>query len=129
MDPKLIVLDEPTAMLDPLGRNEVISTVYQLCREKRITVVLITHHMEECIRADRLIVMSNGKICMDGTPAYVFSQKEKLTAEGLDVPETARIISDLNQSGFGLPTGALSIEDCAFEIAAALQRRKSSWQQ
>ena len=124
MNPKIIVLDEPTAMLDPQGRKEVISTVFQLCREKGITVVLITHHMEECILSDRLIVMSDGSVSLDGSPAQVFSEIGKLEEMGLDVPETARVISDLNKSGFNLPKEALTPEECAREIALALYRGK-----
>ncbi len=124
MKPQIIVLDEPTAMLDPQGRREVISTVQRLCRENGITVVLITHHMEECILADRVIIMSGGRISMDGTPARIFSQSVKLEAEGLDVPETARIIEDLNRCGFELPITALTTEKCAEEIARAIHRRR-----
>ena len=111
MQPEIIVLDEPTAMLDPRGRDDVIETVTELCREKGITVVLITHHMKECIGADRLVVMSNGRIITEGTPQSVFSQVELMDGEGLSVPETTRILHDL-----GLPTEALSIEDTAKEI-------------
>lgn len=112
MQPKIIVLDEPTAMLDPMGRKDVIDTVTALCREKRMTVVLITHHMEECIGADRLIVMSNGKIVTEGTPNEVFSQVELMDREGLSVPETTRILYDL-----GLPLDSLSIKETAKEIS------------
>lgn len=120
MEPKLIVLDEPTAMLDPLGRQEVISTVMRLCREKGMTVVLITHHMDECIDADRLIVMSNGYIAADGSPAEVFSQVELMEREGLSVPETTRLLYELNGRGFDLPLSALSVEDCAEHICNSL---------
>lgn len=116
MEPKIIVLDEPTAMLDPTGRKEVISTVTALCREKNITVVLITHHMEECIGADRLIVMSNGEIAADGTPAQVFSQVELMEREGLDVPETTRLLYELNRHGLDLPLSALTADECADSI-------------
>lgn len=120
MEPKLIVLDEPTAMLDPLGRQEVISTVMRLCREKGMTVVLITHHMDECIDADRLIVMSNGYIAADGSPAEVFSQVGLMEREGLSVPETTRLLYELNGRGFDLPLSALSVEDCAEHICNSL---------
>ena len=116
MQPRIIVLDEPTAMLDPQGRQEVISTVTRLCRERGMTVVLITHHMEECIGADRLIVMSNGSIVADGSPQAVFSQVELMEREGLDVPETTRVLHEL-----GLPTDALDPETCAERIAARLR--------
>ena len=91
MQPRCIVLDEPTAMLDPVGRREVISTVTRLCREEGITVVLITHHMSECIGADRLVVMSEGRIVADGTPREVFAQVELLRSEGLSVPVTTEL--------------------------------------
>ena len=116
MDPKIIVLDEPTAMLDPIGREEVISTVTRLCREKGMTVVLITHHMDECIGADRLIVMSNGSIVADGVPAEVFADIELMEREGLTVPETTRLLYDLKQRGMDLPLTALDVESCAKEI-------------
>lgn len=116
MQPKIIVLDEPTAMLDPQGRREVVSTVTRLCREKGMTVVLITHHMDECIGADRLIVMSKGKITADGTPAEVFSQVELLEREGLSVPETTKLLWELNQAGLALPLSALSTAECAEAI-------------
>ena len=113
MQPDIIVLDEPTAMLDPQGREEVISTITRLCREKGMTVVLITHHMYECINADRLIVMSNGhKIC-EGSPLEVFSQKELMQSEGLDVPETVLLLSELKEAGLDIKAQALSVADCA----------------
>ena len=116
MEPEVLVLDEPTAMLDPQGRGEVIQTVTRLCREKGMTVVLITHHMEECIGADRLVVMSNGAIVADGSPAEVFSQVELMEREGLDVPETTRVLHEL-----GLPTETLDAESCARLIAEKLR--------
>ena len=128
MQPELIVLDEPTAMLDPKGRAEVISTVQRLCRENGMTVVLITHHMDECIDADRLIVMSNGRIAADGSPAEVFSHVKEMEDEGLDVPETVRIVRDLNDCGFALPTDLLHTEECADAIAAAVLQRRAAWQ-
>ena len=117
MQPEVIVLDEPTAMLDPKGRREVIDTVTKLCREKGITVVLITHHMSECIDADRLIVMSNGDVVADGTPQEVFSQVELMHSEGLAVPATTELMWQLNKKGFNLPLTALGIADCAEQIA------------
>ena len=117
MQPEVIVLDEPTAMLDPKGRREVIDTVTKLCREKGITVVLITHHMSECINADRVAVMSNGEIVADGTPQAVFSQVELMHSEGLADPATTEIMWQLNKNGFALPLSALGIADCAKEIA------------
>ena len=116
MEPKIIVLDEPTAMLDPIGREEVISTVTRLCREKGMTVVLITHHMDECVGADRLIVMSNGSIVADGLPAEVFADIDLMEREGLAVPETTRLLYDLKQRGMDLPLTALDVDACAKEI-------------
>ena len=121
MEPQCIVLDEPTAMLDPSGRREVVQTATRLCREKGITVILITHHMDECVSADRLIVMSKGKILLDGAPKDVFQQRETLRAEGLTVPTTTALLQDLKAAGLAVPTDALSIEDCADAIAAALK--------
>ncbi len=119
MQPRIIVLDEPTAMLDPQGRGEVISTITRLCRERGMTVVLITHHMEECIGADRLLVMSYGKIAADGTPGEVFSQVELMESKGLSVPETTRLCWDLNRAGFSLPLDSLDVEKCADMICSA----------
>lgn len=122
MEPKIIVLDEPTAMLDPRGRAEVISTVTRLCRENGMTVVLITHHMDECVGADRLVVMSNGRVVADGSPAQVFSQVELMESEGLDVPETTRLMYELNREGFSLPLDCLGVEDCAGAIVKAFNK-------
>ena len=122
MQPRIIVLDEPTAMLDPQGRGEVVRTITRLCREKGMTVVFITHHMEECIGADRLIIMSGGAIIADGKPAEVFSQVELMEREGLDVPETIRLLYELGREGWDLPTDALEIEDCADRIAKCMKR-------
>ena len=120
MQPRCIVLDEPTAMLDPIGRREVVSTVTRLCREEGITVVLITHHMSECVGADRLIVMSEGRVVADGTPRSVFSQVELLRSEGLDVPATTEFIYELDGEGWDLPLEALTVDECADAIMAAL---------
>lgn len=121
MQPQCIVLDEPTAMLDPVGRREVISTVTRLSREQGITVVLITHHMSECVGADRLIVMSEGNVIADGTPREVFSQVELLKSEGLSVPETTELIYELDRDGWDLPLTALTVDECADAIMAALR--------
>ena len=120
MQPKIIVLDEPTAMLDPQGRAEVVSTVSKLCREKGMTVILITHHMDECVDADRLIVMSNGHIVADGSPEKVFSMVELMEKEGLTVPETTRVLYELRGQGIDVPLDALRVEDCARAIAAEI---------
>ena len=121
MQPDIIVLDEPTAMLDPQGREEVIATVTRLCRENGMTVILITPHMDECVGADRLVVMSEGRIAADGSPREVFSQVELMEREGLTVPETTRLLFDLRAEGFDLPLDALETETCADVIAAALR--------
>ena len=121
MEPEVIVLDEPTAMLDPKGRREVIDTVTKLCREKGITIVLITHHMSECIDADRLVVMSNGYIVAEGTPQEVFSEVELMRREGLAVPATTEVMYELNKNGFNLPLDALSVEACAKKIANSVK--------
>ena len=121
MEPEVIVLDEPTAMLDPRGRREVIDTVTRLCREKGITVVLITHHMEECIGADRVVVMSNGNIIADNTPEKVFSQVELMQGEGLTVPATTQLMYELNKNGWHLPLEVLGIKECAKEIAKEIK--------
>ena len=120
MRPRCIVLDEPTAMLDPHGREEVISTIERLNREMGITVVLITHHMTEAIRAQRGIVMDAGRILADGTPKEVFPQVELLESVGLTVPATTKVLYALNQVGFDLPLDALSTEECAQVLLAAI---------
>lgn len=113
MEPKCIVLDEPTAMLDPRGRREVMETVGRLNREKGITVVLITHHMDEAAQAGRVVVLHKGNIAADGAPQQVFSQVELMHSIGLAVPDTVELCYALNQEGFHLPLDALDIENCA----------------
>ena len=113
MEPKCIVLDEPTAMLDPKGRKEVMDSILRLNREKGITVVLITHHMEEAALAQRVIVLSKGKVAADGTPEAVFSQVDLLHSIGLSAPDTVELCRELNQHGYDLPLDRLSIENCA----------------
>ena len=113
MEPKCIILGEPTAMLDPRGRREVMEPVMKLNREKRITVVLITHHMDEAAKADRVVVLSKGKVAADGTPKEVFSQVELLHSIGLAAPETVELCYELNQMGFDLPLTCLEPEECA----------------
>ena len=119
MLPKCIVLDEPTAMLDPQGRREVLETVHRLNRERGITVILITHHMREAVDADRVIVMSGGKILADGTPRQVFSQVELLQSAQLTVPETTQLLYALRQQGVDVPLDALSVEECVQAIYRA----------
>ena len=121
MEPDCIVLDEATAMLDPVGRQEVLSTIHRLNREKHITVVLITHHMNEAEQADRVLVMKSGKVAMDGAPREVFSQVEALRDMGLTVPDTVDLLDRLRHQGVDVPLDALSGEECADAIAAALQ--------
>jgi len=113
MEPKCIVLDEPTAMLDPKGRREVIQTIGQLNREKGITVVLITHHMDEAAQAQRVVVLHQGSVAADGTPEQVFSQVELLHNIGLAAPETVELCYELNRNGFHLPLDRLDYEQCA----------------
>lgn len=113
MKPKCIVLDEPTAMLDPKGRREVVETVSKLNKDKKITVVLITHHMDEAAKAQRVIVLHKGKVALDGTPKDVFSQVQALHDMGLAAPETAELCWELNKQGFELPLDRLSPEECA----------------
>ncbi|NCB50366.1 MAG: energy-coupling factor transporter ATPase [Clostridia bacterium] len=120
MNPRCVVLDEPTAMLDPVGRREVVTAVTRLCRENGMTVVFITHHMSECVGADRLIVMSEGRIIADGSPREVFSRIDLLKKEGLAVPATTELLSGLRDAGMELPLDALTIEECAEAIAEKL---------
>ena len=119
MQPQVLVLDEPTAMLDPAGRAEVMRTVETL-RRQGVTVVLITHHMTECIHCDRLIIMADGQVVMDGKPGDIFSRVEELRARELDVPETVSILYELRKAGLDVPLNALDTEDCAQAIAAML---------
>ena len=121
MEPKCIVLDESTAMLDPSGRREVLDTVKKLNREKGITVVLITHHMDEAAMADRLIVMDGGKMVMDGVPREILTRRDELRAIGLDVPHTVDLLHSLREDGFDVPLDALSVEDCAAAISESLK--------
>ena len=113
MEPRCIVLDEPTAMLDPKGRKDVIDTVKNLNKEKGITVILITHHMDEAAQAGRVVVLNKGKIAADGTPREVFSQVKLLHDIGLAAPEGVELCWALNQKGFQLPLTALEPEECA----------------
>ncbi len=113
MEPKCIILDEPTAMLDPRGRREVLETIEKLNREKGITVILITHHMDEAAKAQRVVVLDKGNIVADGTPKNVFSQVELLHSVGLSAPETVELCWKLNQLGGKLPLDCLSPEECA----------------
>ena len=117
MRPQCIVLDEATAMLDPIGRSEVISTIERLNRDEGITVVLITHHMNEAEHADRVIVMNEGRVAMDGAPREVFAQVEKLKSIGLTVPDTVELLYELRGTGCDLPLTAVTVDECADAIA------------
>ena len=120
MAPECIVLDEATAMLDPAGRREVLSAIRALNQERGITVVLITHHMDEAMDADRLIVMNDGKLVMDGAPAEVFTRVEALRAMGLAAPDTVELLYGLRQGGMDVPLDALTVDECADAICKAL---------
>ncbi|MCR5552682.1 MAG: energy-coupling factor transporter ATPase [Oscillospiraceae bacterium] len=122
MQPTCIVLDEPTAMLDPRGREEVIETVSRLNRERGITVVLITHHMSEAVNADRVIVMHQGGVLLDGSPREVFTQVQTLREAGLDVPQTTELLYELKNLGWDVPLDALSEAECAAAILKVLRR-------
>ncbi|MBO5908981.1 MAG: energy-coupling factor transporter ATPase [Clostridia bacterium] len=122
MQPKCLVLDEPTAMLDPRGRKEVIDTVIRLNKEKNITVILITHFMEEAQLSDRVIVLSNGKIISDGNPNSVFCDTEKLHQAGLSVPQTTDLLAKLSDSGINVTRSSISPDDCAQTIIEAISK-------
>ncbi len=122
MEPECIVLDESTAMLDPNGRKEVLSTVKELNREKGITIVLITHHMSEAAMADRVVVMDGGSVAMDGTPRQILTRMEELRAIGLDVPHTVELLHGLRAEGFDVPVDALTVSECADVICDALKK-------
>jgi energy-coupling factor transport system ATP-binding protein len=124
MHPKCLVLDEPTAMLDPKGRREVIDTVMRLNREEKVTVVLITHFMNEAVQADRVVVMDHGAIVMDGTPKEVFSQIELLKSVRLDVPQAAELIYELRNNGLNLPDGILTVEECVTALSKLLEESR-----
>ena len=111
MKPKVILMDEPTAMLDPVGRKEVLETVHELNREEGITVVLITHYMEEVTDVDRIVVMDHGKIVMNDTPKKIFSQADKIREYGLQVPEVTRLAMELKEAGLPVPDGILTVEE------------------
>ena len=120
MLPECIVLDEATAMLDPIGRREVLNVIEGLHREKDVTVVLITHHMNEAENADRVIVMDHGRVAMDGTPKQVFARAEELKALGLTVPDTVALLRELKANGLDVPVDALTVEECADAIMKVL---------
>ncbi len=121
MEPKCIVLDEPTAMLDPKGRREVLQTISKLNRDKKITVVLITHHMDEAAKAQRVVVLHKGSTVLDGTPQEVFSHVQQLHEIGLAAPETVELCWELNKDGFQLPLDRLDAEECAQTLYEVLK--------
>ena len=121
MEPKCIVLDEPTAMLDPRGRREVMETILRLNREKGITIVLITHHMDEAAQAERVVVMSNGQIAADGRPEEVFSNVQLMHDIKLAAPDTVELCWELNKLGFDLPLDRLNCDDCAQALYDAVK--------
>ena len=120
MEPDCIVLDEPTAMLDPQGRQEVLDTIHRLNREKGITIILITHYMDEAVDADRVVVMDDGRILTDGNPREVFPQVELLREHALDVPQATELIYELKKAGVELPAAILKEEECAEAIGKLL---------
>ena len=121
MEPDCIVLDEPTAMLDPRGRKEVLDTIHSLNRERGITIVLITHYMDEAVSADRVVVMDNGEILTEGTPREVFSKVELLKTHALDVPQATELIYRLKSGGYNLPDGILDEEECVAALCTLLE--------
>ncbi len=124
MEPECLVLDEPTAMLDPKGRTEIISTIKRLNKEKNLTVVLITHYMEEAAQADRVVVMQEGKIVLDDTPKKVFSKVEKIKQIGLDVPQVNELFYQLKKRGFSLPDDIITTEEAAKELFKLLEGKQ-----
>ena len=124
MKPRCIVLDEPTAMLDPVGRGEVLDAIIRLNRQEGISVILVTHHMEECIGADRLLIMSGGSIIMDGSPREIFPRVEDMEAAHLGVPDTTRLLYELNREGCSLPLEAVTTEECAQALFRAFGHKE-----
>ncbi len=124
MEPECIVLDEPTAMLDPQGRREVMDTIVKLNREKKITIILITHYMDEAALADRLVVLDGGKILTEGTPKEVFSQVELLKRHSLDVPQSTELAHKLKSSGFDIEGTPLDVPECVEAIVSVLDKKK-----
>jgi energy-coupling factor transport system ATP-binding protein len=124
MKRKCVIFDESTAMLDPLGRQDVMNTAMKLNREDGITVILITHYMSEAALADRIIVMDHGKILRDGTPSEVFSDPEAMWDAGLDVPQTTELLYKMRQAGLDVRLDLFDVNDCAAEIARAIKRAR-----
>ena len=124
MNPEILILDEPTAMLDPKGRSEVIKTIKMLNEEKDITVVLITHYMDEAAQADRTVVIDDGEIVLDGTPKEVFKNVEKLKSLGLDVPQVTELAYELRKMGIEISDDVLTVDECFDEIIRILGETK-----
>jgi energy-coupling factor transport system ATP-binding protein len=124
MKPDVLVMDEPTAMLDPIGRREIMETVKKLNREENMTVVMITHFMEEAAQADRVIVVDHGKIVIEGTPKEVFSHVEELKKIGLDVPQTTELLYNLKKSGIEIDADLLTIDECVDELLKRIAQSK-----
>ena len=125
MQPDCIVLDEPTAMLDPQGRQEVLETIHRLNREQGITIVLITHYMEEAAQADRVVVVDDGQIVLDDTPERVFSRVEEMKALGLDVPQVTELVWELRQAGFRIPAEIITEEACVAALEELINKEQS----
>ena len=125
MEPECIILDEPTAMLDPKGRHEVIKTIKELNKTRNMTVVLITHFMEEAALADRVVVMNDGKIVMDDVPKKIFSEVEKIKAIGLDVPQVTELVFELKKQGIDLPDDVITVEECENAILERIKERRN----
>ena len=122
MNPEILILDEPTAMLDPMGRSEILNTIKTLNRDNGITVVLITHYMDEAVNADRTIVIDKGEIVIDGSPKEVFKNVELLKSLGLDVPQVTELIYELRKNGINLPDDILTVEDCYNAIIGGIEK-------
>ena len=120
MEPEILILDEPTAMLDPSGRRDVMSTLKRLNKSRNMTVILITHYMEEAVEADRVVVMADGEIVLDGTPREVFKNTERIKSMGLDVPQVTELAYELNKSGIRIPTDILTVDECLAELVRIL---------
>jgi energy-coupling factor transport system ATP-binding protein len=120
MHPKILILDESTAMLDPVGRREVLETAIRLNREQKMTVVLITHHMDEAVLADRVVVMSGGRIVLQGSSREVFQQVDRLRSLGLDVPQVTTLVRELAEAGMPLPTNLLTVEELVNDLCPLL---------
>ena len=121
MEPECIILDEPTAMLDPIGRKEVMDTIIRLNREKGITILLITHYMDEAAKADRVVVMDKGKVMLDGAPGEIFRKEEELCELGLDVPQSTALAHSLRKKGIDIPEDVLTPEECVEAILKAVK--------